>query len=158
MPLHPGACLVAYRALLVCACFLSVVVFACVCLCVYPCLGGVHVCCASVYACICVLVWMVREPGLGCSAAPRPGAWGGGSKLPQPQPRKNSCDSNETMSHVSEITLKRTDTTLDLSQQAEKGCLFLFTSMRVVGGSATTHSIALGGVCCCSEQSRPAAD
>ena len=66
---------------------------------------------------LCGVVWCcVREPGLGSSAAPRPGAWGGGSKLPQPQPRKNSCDSNGTMSHVSEITLKRTDTTLDLSQ------------------------------------------
>ncbi|KAG8643542.1 hypothetical protein MANES_11G047250v8, partial [Manihot esculenta] len=40
-----------------------------------------------------------------------------------PPPRKINLISCEPMAHVSDIKLIRTDTTLDLSQKAEKGML-----------------------------------
>ena len=59
----------------------------------------------------------------------------GAAQVPQwqaivmgPSPKKINLISCGTMSHVSDIKLIRTDTTLDLSQKAEKGMLFNVSS------------------------------
>ncbi|CBI33937.3 unnamed protein product, partial [Vitis vinifera] len=49
------------------------------------------------------------------------------------------------MSHVSDIKLIRTDTTLDLSQKAEKGMLFIVSSSSfyIMWFATSSHKLAM---------------
>ena len=71
---------------------------------------------------ICSIVEFGGLLELGCSAMPSPSWWlNYASIAARPPAQKIRLISYGSMNHVSDIKLKRTDTTLDLSQKAEKG-------------------------------------
>ncbi|KAG6665534.1 hypothetical protein CIPAW_02G167700 [Carya illinoinensis] len=64
-------------------------------------------------------------------------------------PQKINLISCDPMGHVSDIKLIRTDTTLDLSQKAEKGMLCFFLQFRFYN-SAFTSDASIFSVWDCS--------
>ncbi|XVF84275.1 hypothetical protein PTKIN_Ptkin17bG0020200 [Pterospermum kingtungense] len=60
-----------------------------------------------------------------------------------PPPRKINLISCESMTHVSDIKLIRTDTTLDLSQKAEKGMLLIISQLPFYSLSSCYLSVSL---------------
>ena len=86
-------------------------------------------------------------PDQGSSATPRRHL-----KVPiasyhdEPSPQKIELISCESMTHISDIKLIRTDTTLDLSQKAEKGMLFHMLC-RAILFVTWLHKISLSKQC-----------